>query len=612
MPWALVVLLAMPGAVHAAPPRPVVLAVVGRATDAGRLQAAVFGARLAARAAPRRGRLEGGVRVVRVDDGGSPASCREALRGLRAQHPVGVLALPCGDLEETYWKAARRLRVVWTTLSGRAPDPARAPGWVLHLGPTPVAQGIVAADAALAPLAARRVACVCEPTRLGTELSAAFARNLGTGLTLAGVRTWNDGDGQEALQGLRALEAGWIYVAMAGAHVRSFVDVLAASTWRPRLLFADGARDASLLERARGCLDGCVFLGGPDPELHGREGEALVDAVDRAGAPMECVLPRAYEAARRLLAAVVEADATRASDVLAAYRPGEARPGVLGPLRFAGHGSVRLFPFRFWRVVKGRTEPWPGGLLPTPGCGPPIGFATPPTARLGDRGRLGYLTWGPPEKRTIGKDLQLLGLSTGGRDPDLDRRVRREILGRTIRIANRLFRREADGTPIPGWSWGMAFTIAEPGEDVKRSRVWPAVCAGDNEAAGGQAFGTWVAVYTSFLRRTMYAKRKLDPPLGPGDRRFLEGRYKWGTDRAANFRADKIRCLMDGFASAMGLTLSHEFGHLCGCGHDTQAPTSIMNVVAGAGANWEDAVWIPAHQHNLTKILGIETGKEGR
>ena len=133
-----------------------------------------------------------------------------------------------------------------------------------------------------------------------------------------------------------------------------------------------------------------------------------------------------------------------------------------------------------------------------------------------------------------------------------------------------------------------------------------AVVAGDHEAAGGQAFGTWVAVYSTFLKRTMYASRKLDPPISAADRHLLDGTYRWGTDRSANFRADKIRCLMDGFASAIGLTLSHEYGHLCGCGHDTEHPTSIMNVVAGAGASWEDAVWIPRHQRNVTTALGIE------
>ncbi|WP_372594221.1 hypothetical protein, partial [Actinotalea sp.] len=106
--------------------------------------------------------------------------------------------------------------------------------------------------------------------------------------------------------------------------------------------------------------------------------------------------------------------------------------------------------------------------------------------------------------------------------------------------------------------------------------------------------------------RTMYITRKLEPPLTAADLPLLDGTYRWGEDRASNRRADEIRCLIDGFASAVGLTLAHEFGHLCGCGHDTEHPTSIMNVVAGAGASWEEAVWIPTHQKSVTTTLGIE------
>lgn len=31
-----------------------------------------------------------------------------------------------------------------------------------------------------------------------------------------------------------------------------------------------------------------------------------------------------------------------------------------------------------------------------------------------------------------------------------------------------------------------------------------------------------------------------------------------------------------------------------------------MNVVAGAGASWEEAVWIPKHQRMVTTALAIE------
>lgn len=153
----------------------------------------------------------------------------------------------------------------------------------------------------------------------------------------------------------------------------------------------------------------------------------------------------------------------------------------------------------------------------------------------------------------------------------------------------------------------MTFTTEKPSDDLPRSRVWLGIVAGDHPAAGGQVIGSgMVAIYSTFLKRTMYIQRKLDPPLSAEDRILLDGTYRWGEDRTLNFRSNKIRCLIDGFSSAVGLTLSHEFGHLCGCGHDTEHPTSIMNVVAGAGASWEDAVWIPSHQRSVTTTLGVE------
>lgn len=602
----LLVCLGLPAAGQAAPPKPAVLAVIGHAADGGRLAAAAAAAAFSARRAATRGPLEGGVEVLAFDDDGSEAGLKKALKALRAKRPVGVLALPSADLEEAYWKAARKISVPWFTLTGRSPNRLQAPEYLLHLGPTPVAQAVVAADGMLAPIATRRVAVVYEPTRRGLAMAAAFGRNLGAGVALGGARAWDPEDGTGALVGLQAFEAEWLYVAMAGGTLQHFVKTLAASDWRPKLLFADGARDASLLDVGGDALEGCVFLDGPDPEMQGRRGEDLLDMLDGAGKPVEAISARAAEAARRILAAVADAESTKLKRVLESLAPAEVRPGVLGPMAFERSGEVQAYGYTWWRVQKGSYEPWPEGLLPTPGCGPPIGFGTPRTARINDRGKLGYLTWGGAEQRTIEQDLLAIGLSTNGKDAELDALVRREILGRAIRIANRLFRRECDGTPVAGWSWGMAFTTEKPPEDVKRSSIWLAICAGDHEAAGGQAFGSWVAVYTTFLKRTMYIDRKLEPPLAVGDRRFLDGTYRWGTDRAANFRADKIRCLMDGFASAMGLTLSHEYGHLCGCDHDTEHPTSIMNVVAGAGASWEDAVWIPKHQKRVTSTLGIE------
>ncbi len=591
---------------HAAPKKPLVIAVVGSLADGERLASAANGARIAAAAAGKKGPLAAGVTVESVDAGTDKKAFQTTLRKARTKKPALVIAVPPDDMHPIYWKAARSLRVPWVTVAGMAPDSVRNPGNLLHLGPTPVGQAVIAADAATAPLAARRVAAVHEPTEYGRTLASTFARNLSSRITLAGVQEWGPDAGEETLGGLKAFEAEWIYVAMNGSHARRFVKTLAASGWRPKLFFADGARDESLLALGREALEGCVFLDGPDPELHGRLGERLIDDLERADQPLDVVTVRAYEGVRRLLGAMVKAAATKLKKVWAALEPEIPAPGTLGTISFEHHGAIRMLPMTFWRVKDGAYEMWPRGLLPTEGCGPPIGFGRPKTATYNTKGKLGFLTYGEGEKRTIEQDLYECGLITKGKESDLDKIVLEEVMNRAIRIANRLFRREADGSPIPGWSWGMAFTTAPPGDDVKRGAIWLARIAGDHEAAGGQAFGTWVAVYSTFLKRTMYAARKLDPPISAKDRHLLDGTYRWGEDRSANFRADKIRCLMDGFASAIGLTLSHEYGHLCGCGHDTEHPTSIMNVVAGAGASWEDAVWIPRHQRNVTTTLGIE------
>jgi len=581
-----------------------VVAVLGSARDGRRLQAAADGARVAARSNPTKPKP--GARVEVLDTGGTPAGFKKAFRRLRALKAVGVVALPAGDQHRLYWKAARGLRVPWITLSGVAPDEVRSPGNLLYWGPTPTSQAIRAADSLLAPLAARRVAVVHEMTQYGRLLAAGCTRNLSAEITLAGVEAWDEGSGEAALRALGALEAEWIYVAMNGEPLLAFVRCLAGSNWRPRLLFADGARDESLLSVAGSSLEGCVFLDGPDPEMQGQLGERLLDALERSERPLDVVTGRAYEAARLLLDAAARAGSTKPRALWEALDPETPHSGTFGRLRFEPHGALRHFPTTWWIVKKGRYVSWPEGLLPTEGCGPPIGFGHPRPAPLSPKGKLGVLTYGAGAKRTIEADLRAMGLSTGGRQPKLDTIVRQEILGRALRIANQLFRREADGTAIGGWSWGLTLTMQPPPEEIKASRIWRAVVAGDHPAAGGQAFGTWVAVYSTFLERTMYARRKLDPPLSGEDRVLLDGSYRWGSDRALNFRADKIRCLMDGFSSAVGLTLSHEYGHLCGCGHDQESPTSIMNVVAGAGASWEDALWIPRHQHNLTATLGIE------
>lgn len=553
-----------------------------------------------------------GIRVETLDDGGTAKGLKKAIAALKKLKPSGIVALPSSELAATYWKEARRIRVPWFWISGEASDGVLNPGTVWHLTPSPVYQAIFAADGMIAPFGARRVGVLHEDTQLGQTLAAGFTRNLSSRIKLAGIHALGTESGgpATALSAVRAFEADWVYVALTGRHLAAFMKQIEKDPeGLPKFCFADGARSDVWMDALSTVLDGSAFVGGPDPELQGRDGERLVEALDNAAAPITESAVRAYAGALKLLGAIQKAGTTKLREVRTALDPETPQPSVLGKLGFQPHGGIRFYPLTWWQVGRGRIDLMQRGLLPTAGCGAPLGFGRPSLAPRNEaKGRIGYLYWGDEGTRTIEQDLLELGLSTGGKDPEIDAFVREEILARAMRIAHQLFRREPDGTPIPGHSWGMSLTTERPSTDTPRNKVWLAICAGDDKEAGGRVLGDGlVAVYTTFLKRTMYITRKLRPAISSADKPLLDGSYPWGTDRANNHRVDKIRCLIDGFASAVGLTLAHEYGHLCSCQHDQEHPSSIMNVVAGAGKSWEVAVWIPAHERLVTRTLGIET-----
>lgn len=589
----------------APPAEPVLIAVLGTGAD-GLLAEAQRGALLA-------GELPGlpvgdgrPLVVEAFDDGGTAEGLAAALKRLKARKPVGVVALPSGDLRSAHAEAARSLRVPWFMLTASTVDALRGAGNAFHLAPSFVSQAVAVGDALRAPLGAASVAVVREPTAGGAELEAALRRNLPSTARDLGSLVLEAGGAAAVVEELARLKPEWVLVALTGAHLERFARALESAPEVPRCLYLDLSRSEALRLAAPRAFERACLLGGPDPEGQGRAGEALLTLLEKRGQASSEMLVRAAEATRRLLTAARLADGSSLKKLMEALAPERPSQGLLGPLAFEPPGTVRFFPLRLWRVRNARFEELPAGQLPTPECGPPLGFARAAALPPPPRGRLGFLTYGEAPVRTIEADLNELQLSTGGYDPELDQLVKDEILARAMRIAYRLFRREADGTPISGWSWGMVFTTHKPVERSP-SAVWIATLAGDDEAAGGRVTGSGsVAIYTTFLKRTMYAQHKLDPPLEAVDKPHLLGRHRWGEDVLADQRGEKIRCLIDGFASAVALTLAHEFGHLCGCGHDVEHPTSIMNVVAGAGASWADAVWIPSHQKNVSLTLGVE------
>lgn len=595
-----------PGVARGAPrPEPVVVAVLATGGE-GPLARLAAGASLAEGLPGMEADAAAPLRIEAVDDGGSSAGMEAALKRLRALKPVGVIALPAPVLATAYAEAARTLRVPWVMLAPGALDVLAGSAHVVQLAPSMATQAVAVGDALRAPLGAASVAIVREAGAPGDAWEAALRRNLPATARDLGAFAWPVAGDAAVLEALAAAGPERVVVALQGRSLASFARSLHDRRQRLPCLYLDLARSEALRAAAPGAFEGSLLLGAPDPEGLGRMGEALSVALEAKRLPAGEVEVRAAEAARRLLGTARRAQGRQSRKMLEAWQPEVPEQGLLGPLGFEPAGHVRFFPLRLWRERQGRLEEVPAGLVPAAGCGPPLGFQAPRALPRPARGRVAWLTWGEGEKRTIEADLKALGLTTGGYDPELDQLVRDEIVARAMRIAYQLFRREPDGTPLPGWSWGVTFTTERPAGAIP-AEAWVATLAGDDPEAGGRVTGAGtVSVFTTFLVRTMYAQHRLDPPLTAFDKPHLLGRHRWGEDKVHDHRGELLRCLVDGFASAIGLTLAHELGHLCGCGHDTEHPTSIMNVQAGAGAAWADCVWIPSHQAEVTRTLGVE------
>jgi hypothetical protein len=333
---------------------------------------------------------------------------------------------------------------------------------------------------------------------------------------------------------------------------------------------------------------------------------ALEDAFGDGAGPILPNHVRGYRVGLALREALHAAGDAAPKKVVPALRA-LARKSALGKPVFESWGHSGLVRLVAWLSPKVRDEPACRRMRPTelPMQGmPQIGFHT--ASRFGWEPDTQYVhvTFGEGVKRTIEKDLELLGLATGGYEADLEKRILDDLLGRAVSKLNQLFLRNPDGSSIPGVSFAISFGADAPDKRIKASKVWTMLIAGDDEVAGGRASGSTAWVFSTFLRRTMYQERALTPALAATDRPYLVGTYRWGTAVERNVRDGELRALVDGYSQAMALTGAHELGHLAGCGHDTESPRSIMNVAEGAGLEFAWAEWVESHVKLLDGRLG--------
>ncbi|MFT7616805.1 MAG: hypothetical protein ACI97A_000434 [Planctomycetota bacterium] len=215
------------------------------------------------------------------------------------------------------------------------------------------------------------------------------------------------------------------------------------------------------------------------------------------------------------------------------------------------------------------------------------------------------VSWGVPGQATIDEDLRLLGLSTQGKCPLADHLIKKELLGRMMAITSKKFLRLPNGKSRSGESYKISFATHLPPK-TKKAGSWKVIIAGDDPEAGGRAFpGTGLALtFSTFLRRTIFQPKAIDPPLCAMDLPDLLG-CKSQDEFYDDARALMIHALVDGYAGSMALTTAHEVGHLTGLGHITDDSKGIMNVVDGAGLGYRVVAFSKGSKENLNRSLGI-------
>jgi hypothetical protein len=255
---------------------------------------------------------------------------------------------------------------------------------------------------------------------------------------------------------------------------------------------------------------------------------------------------------------------------------------------------------------------------------------------INDETRIVWLTFGEKEPkirsdpvRTIEEDMGYLGLGTMGYEGEMDPWLLEELQVRTLGKINRLFLKNYDGTFVPEVSYNIHFTFTEP-KDLKANHYWVGIIAGEESLSkekdpkkaakdeegqpGGKVIGSGrVGIYSRWMRKyTAIKDAALRPRMNRDDRKYLDGTYSWGTSYEENLRSDAMKCVLDGYSSWFAMTGAHEFGHVAGCGHDTESSRSIMNVVDAVGLRDTQAHWIPIHVKALETSIGRFPGKKKR
>lgn len=559
------------------------------------------------------------VAVETFDDRDDPAGAEAGYAAAVASKADAILAAETGRTVEAFCAKARKGKTPVFLVGSAGPKPTLDKATpLLFAGGWPADHAISLASLLVVPCQSVVPGIVVEDTARGAEVEAAIRRNVGPRQTPVGTVRVPPGGAPAAadLEKLKAKLCDRLVVVGEPDLFDRTVETLATMDWKVPLLAGDGMLSEAATSLAAGKAKDAIFAVALPQFLTERLPRALEDAHEKAtGVTAAPVPPRtivAWGATEMLLKGIEGAwkgaKPPKEPEVLAAVRDLRYGADESSMPQLDHCGRFSLVHWRAWKYGSRGPEAVDTGLLPIEGFGPLLRMR-PSSMYVAEPGtKVCWVTFGDKDSkppRTIEKDLAALHLGTRGYEGDLDAAVLEELMARVLAKLSRLFLKNEDGTGIPGVSYAISFTAEKP-KHLKSSEYWTMVVAGDDEVAGGRAFpgDNRCEVYSTFLRRTIFDANALDPPMSQEDKKYVDGTYVHGTWRLQHLRADKIRCLIDGYAGSFALTGAHEAGHLAGLGHDVEDPRSIMNVTEGVGLRETQAWWIPSHAAVLDRLLG--------
>ncbi len=640
-------LLALAAAAPAAADGPTPLRIAWIGPLSGPLQKAGEESLLGVHAAAESWASKRPIEVVTLDDGGDPKAALDRLAEAKERKCAAVVAMATGITVGPLADQARRGRVPVLFAGSAAPDPSADPDDpAFFVGPDAVDQALtmtsfLALHSEKSGLGlyrdCSRPAVVAEDTPRGHELADAVERNVGQRQQfLRKVFVLPHGaPRKEDLLALRDAKCDRLLLLGEPDLLDRTAEAMRPLGWEVPFFCADGMLSRAAASVHDGTVRKANFLYAVPAKAQMRA-ELAQDGVRRStpaedlkavlarrpgpGGPLYSRTRDGWFAAWMILRAV---EAPR--------KPGE-RWTLLGALRelayseeeergrplFDDAGRTALCQWFAWTMGEKGPEPIKADYLPTRDLGPLMMQKRPADwdrVEIDEDTRVVWLTFGEKDPRnrsdparTIEEDMYALGLGTKGYEAELDPWLLDELMVRTLGKINRLFLKNYDGTFVPGVSFNIHFTFTKP-EHLKASRYWVGVIAGeqadDPNAPGGVARGNRVSIFSRWMRKYTAIKDKaLKPKMSADDRRYITGAYPWGTAWEENIRSDSIRALVDGYSSWFAMTGAHEFGHVCGCGHDVESTRSIMNVRDAVGLRDTQACWIPMHAKAVETTLG--------